>query len=179
MFKTVWMSREEAIALLGLETFLMAAREGAIEAHGNRSFAGHDWADLPKCDWWHGSVPMIEGRQVQGIPWAFGATASARWYGVEVRRADVEALMPDTNPTGQQKRGKRTSSGGRQERPIWALIEPAAFRWLIENGEPVPGDGGQAEFERHLAKLVERHQEHASETTIRTHAKKFMVRFKL
>ena len=128
MFKTVWMSAEEAIALLGLETFLVAAREGAIEAHGNRSFAGHDWADLPKCDWWHGSVPMIEGRQVQGIPWAFGATASARWYGVEVRRADVEALMSDTNPTGQQNRGKRTSSGGRQERPIWALIEPAAFR---------------------------------------------------
>jgi hypothetical protein len=42
----------------------------------------------------------------------------------------------------------------------------------------VPGDGGQAEFERHLAKLIERRQEHASETTIRNHAKIFMVKFK-
>jgi hypothetical protein len=118
VFKFIWMPVEEAIGLLGIKKFLEAARAGAIECRGNKSLFGHDWSSIPARDWWHGSVPMIDGRRVAGISWGFGATASARWLDFEARRADAEALLlvaSHSSDPGPKKGPERAEAGHDQQ----------------------------------------------------------------
>jgi hypothetical protein len=65
-----------------------------------------------------------------------------------------------------------------RQKPFWPDARKVAFDWLDEKGSPVPGDGGLANLEKHIATwLMERGHE-AAESTIRKHVHAWIEEYK-
>jgi hypothetical protein len=79
---------------------------------------------------------------------------------------------PSVNST-PDKANRRRSAARRpsRQRPFWPDARTIAFDWLGENGYPLPGDGGQAKLETHIADWLAEHGHTASESTIRRYVK--------
>jgi hypothetical protein len=67
---------------------------------------------------------------------------------------------------------------GRTPQPLWEDARAAAWRWLTENGYPRPGDGGQADLERHIASFLAEHGYHPAESTVRLHVTSWIDEFR-
>jgi hypothetical protein len=87
----------------------------------------------------------------------------------EHARPHVENVVsPDPVPAAEPEPIQQ--KGGRPENPVWELARPIAVVWMDENGAPLPGDGEQAELERHISEwLGEKRKFSASESTVRNH----------
>jgi hypothetical protein len=130
--------------------------------------------DIPAGDWRRMRFPMASREHPHDTFW----NGSRQLAYVEIK-ADPERLRAGMAPITRAPRQRNTCppNRGRREKPVWALVEPAARKWLEEYGTPIPGDGTLAAFELHLTELLTRHKERAGATTITRHAKKFIAAF--
>jgi murein L,D-transpeptidase YcbB/YkuD len=91
------------------------------------------------------------------------------------RRVDAKRLQEALEGEARQAKSAdhASSKASRKARPpsrekkFWPAAREAAFEWLIENGCPKPGDGNQAELERHVTEWLENHGHEAGEATVR------------
>jgi hypothetical protein len=65
----------------------------------------------------------------------------------------LKVLKPWQPATAAQQAARPKRGGGRRPHPLWATVIPALRAWLVENGVPAAGDGGQANMERLAAKM--------------------------
>jgi hypothetical protein len=123
-------------------------------------------------------APYMRARRSIWAHWI----ASQRWpvppeLG-SANRLDAETALP--TPTGlrpgeQEPKARR----GRSEAPYWEGAHREIDNLLEENGCPQPGDGRQAELEKHIGNwLADRVEDPPSESTIRAHVKARIKLFK-
>ena len=114
-------------------------------------FGGWDDAKLEDDD----SVRFAKSRarRITIVPWQ---NFRAMWKAGQLRGVPLESPA----------RGSRPPS---REKPFWPDAHRAIFEWLIDQGCPEPGDGGQANIERFTAGWLEARGHKAGETTIRRH----------
>jgi hypothetical protein len=72
------------------EEFLSAARDGALDVDAKTSLFTHERALMPREIWWNCQYLELPDPMASGF--FFGA--GKRWYELEVKRSDVEALWP-------------------------------------------------------------------------------------
>jgi hypothetical protein len=106
-----------------------------------------------------------------GYPWPAHFDPDAR---LEPPRKNGTADNAAAPPSG----GKPGRRSGRIPKPVWGGAKAEAMRWLDDNGHPQPGDGGQAQLERHIADWLAQRGEHPVESTIRVHVTGWIDEFR-
>jgi hypothetical protein len=152
---------------LGLKALRQVLADGLARGKGIRNLDGPfeliDPVEFSQVDLW-----KLDARNV-----IFKRTT---WYSIRVSACDLlelrrRARSGDIPPVGEApsvdfKPNRPRRSGGWQH-PRWLGARDAATKWLVDNGCPVSGDGGQAELERHVASWLEEHGYEARESSVR------------
>lgn len=84
---------------------------------------------------------------------------------------------PAPIPTDDRKSPKALRAKPRppsREKEFWSAARQIAVEWLVDNGCPIPGDGNQAELERHVTGWLEGHGHEASEAAVRRHVARWI-----
>lgn len=100
-YRPLWMPLAEVIVYIAelitggdltaaREEFLSAARERALDVYAKSSLFGQDRTLIPPEDWWSCRYVELPDRMASN----FFFRPSKRWYDLEIRRSDVEALWP-------------------------------------------------------------------------------------
>jgi hypothetical protein len=71
--------------------------------------------------------------------------------------------------------GRRPS----RKKPFWTDAKGVAMAWLDAEGFPLPGDGRQAQLEKHIADFLEQRGHDAAESTIRGHVARWIKEFRM
>jgi hypothetical protein len=104
-----------------------------------------------------------------------GYDAQVRWVS---DKPDTSTPSPSSAKAGAENPAAHARpQRGRKPRPEWELVEQKVEEWLKENGEPIPGDGTQAELERYVSELLEQHKSKAAPSTIRRHVTRMIKAF--
>lgn len=93
------------------------------------------------------------------------------------RAEDCRCEISKTEDGADQRRESRRP--GRPPAPFWAAAEEEAMRWLADEGYPMPGDGRQAELERHIASWLQERGHEPAEPTIRNHVRDWIAKFRV
>jgi hypothetical protein len=88
--------------------------------------------------------------------------------------AKVTAIFPPPKKKPGRKPVLRGKGKGRTPRPVWKAAKTEAVQWLDDNGHPQPGDGGQADLERHIADWLAQRGHYPVESTIRMYVTRWI-----
>jgi hypothetical protein len=100
-YRPLWMPLAEVIVYIAelitggdlaaaREEFLTATRERALDVYAKRSLFAKDRILIPREDWWNCQYLELPDSMASGF--FFGP--HERWYDLEIRRSEVEALWP-------------------------------------------------------------------------------------
>jgi len=79
--------------------------------------------------------------------------------------ANQRISSPELRPRNDKVNARKPA----REKPFWPDAEREAKAWLVDNGFPEKGDGGQAKLESHIASWLSDRGHIAGESTIRLH----------
>jgi hypothetical protein len=88
------------------------------------------------------------------------------WPAIEAPKTELietATLSPTSTPAALPPKPR----GGKKAAPFWELAGVVASEWLDDNGCPAPGDGHQAELEKHITEHLGNQGHYPAESTIR------------
>ncbi len=130
-----------------------------------------DRAVIPT-DWWLPSMsPGFDGGSgdhlIFGRPSARTIVHLVRVY-----------LTEDCRPATDDRSARPATSRGRRPAPYWLDAKAEVMRLLRDEGFPEPGDGGQAELERHITDWLAVKDHHPTESTVRDHVSEWIAQYR-
>lgn len=154
-----------AVKGVAAQAICIRASDGLVQARARRLFKGSvptDNCEIPAAFWWARGESAIRKDWATGDfdTWVRGDTKEHwRAYGVQFRRADIEAMLP--TPTPAPTNGER-APGGRRPSALWPdwVAELAAH--IHHQGFPSgTGSQGQEELIKAVADGLARRGRHA------------------